>query len=438
MKITFIGAGSLIFTQRLLVDLVRLPFPREEIEVALVDINERRLSYIHRIARRIFEEKGLSAEQITATTERREALPRSQYVFISILTGDLEAIRKDIEIPLRYGVDQCIGDTIGPGGVFRAMRTAPVILEICRDIAELAPRAFVLNYTNPMSILCWVVKEAFPNLRFYGLCHSVQHTARQLAGYLGLPPEEIEYWVAGINHQAWFLELRFRGEDMYPLLRQKAEDPQIVALDTTRFEMFKHLGYFVTESSGHNSEYNPWFRKRPDLLRKFTPGGGWNGETGFILKLYGTDRESYERELEALASGTQPIPYGESEEYGMKIILALEQGGNFRANINLPNRGAITNLPPECIAEVPCFVERERIRPAWVGDLPRQLVALNRMVVQSQEMVVRGILHRDRESIYASLYYDPLTAAVLSLDEIKKMTEEMFEEEREFLPAAWF
>ncbi len=438
MKVTFIGAGSLVFTQRLLVDLARLPFPKDEIEVALVDINERRLSYITRIAWRIFEEHHIPQNRIVATTNRKEALPYSQYVFISILVGDIEAIRKDIEIPLRYGVDQCIGDTIGPGGVFRALRTAPVILEICQDVAELCPEAFVFNYTNPMAILCWAVKERHPALRFYGLCHSVQHTARQIATYMGWPLEKLDYWVAGINHQAWFLELRLEGRDVYPLLREKAGDPEIWKLDTTRIEMLKHLGYYVTESSGHNSEYNPWFRKRPDLVARFTPGGGWNGETGFILKLYGTDRERYEEELERIASGEVPIRYEESEEYGMRIIYALEGGGLFRANINLPNRGIITNLPPQCIVEVPCFVERGCIRPAFVGDLPAQLAALNRMVIQSQEMAVQAILEGKREYVYHALYYDPLTAAALSLDEIKRMVDEMFEEERAYLPESWY
>ncbi|WP_369017579.1 alpha-galactosidase [Thermatribacter velox] len=438
MKITFIGAGSLIFTQRLLMDLVSFPFPKEEIEVALVDIDTKRLSYIERIARRLFRENGLGENQIFATTERREALPGTDYVFISILVGGIEVIQKDIEIPLKYGVDQCIGDTIGPGGVFRALRTTPVILDICRDIEELCSEAVILNYTNPMSILCWVVKEKFPELAFYGLCHSVQHTARQLASYLGVPFEEIEYWVAGINHQAWFLELRHKGEDLYPRLRKAADRMELWVQDTTRFEMFKHLGYFVTESSGHNSEYNPWFRKRKDLLEKFTPGGGWNGETGFILKLYGTDRERYEEELEAIASGEKEIDVSESDEYGIKIIYALESGETFRANINLPNKGLITNLPGECIVEVPCFVERLGIRPASVGDLPLQLAALNRMVVQSQEMAVKGILEKKRDYIYYSLYYDPLTSAVLSLDEIKSMVDEMFEAEKEYLPDYWF
>ncbi|HXL02570.1 MAG TPA: alpha-galactosidase [Candidatus Atribacteria bacterium] len=433
MKITFIGAGSLVFTQRLLADLVRLPFPKEEIEVGLVDIDEKRLSYINRITQRIFSENGISTDKIISSTDRREVLPGSDYVFISILVGGVEVIRQDIEIPLKYGVDQCIGDTIGPGGIFRAMRTVPVILDIAEDIEELCPEAVVLNYTNPMSIICWVAKELYP-LKFYGLCHSVQNTARELSTYLGIPRKEIYYWVAGINHQAWFLELSRNGEDLYPLLAEKAQDPEIVKKDTTRMEMFKHLGYYVTESSGHNSEYNPWFRKRKDLLEKYTPGGGWNGETGFILKLYGGDREKYEEELEKIASGKEPIKYEESEEYGMKIIYALESGEVFRANINLPNGGLITNLPPQCVVEVPCFVEKGRIRPALVGELPIQLAALNQMVVQSQEMAVRGILEEDRDMIYYSLYYDPLTAAVLSLEEIKRMTDEMFEAEKDYLP----
>jgi len=433
VKITFIGAGSLVFTQRLLADLVRLPFPREEIEVGLVDIDEKRLSYINRITQRIFSENGISTDKIISSTDRRRVLPGSDYVFISILVGGVEVIRQDIEIPLKYGVDQCIGDTIGPGGIFRAMRTVPVILDIAEDIEELCPEAVVLNYTNPMSIICWVAKELCP-LKFYGLCHSVQNTARELSTFLGIPRKEVYYWVAGINHQAWFLELSRNGEDLYPLLAEKAQDPEVVKRDTARMEMFKHLRYYVTESSGHNSEYNPWFRKRKDLLEKYTPGGGWNGETGFILKLYGGDREKYEEELEKIVSGKEPIKYEESEEYGMKIIYALKSGEVFRANINLPNGGLITNLPPQCIVEVPCFVEKGRIRPALVGELPIQLAALNQMVVQSQEMAVKGILEEDRDMIYYSLYYDPLTAAVLSLEEIKRMVDEMFEAEKEYLP----
>lgn len=435
MKVTFIGAGSLVFTQRLLVDLVTL-FPEEEMEVALVDVDPKRLGYIDRIARRIFRERGLREELIFSTLDRRKALPGSDYVFISILVGGIEVIRKDIEIPLKYGVDQCIGDTIGPGGIFRALRTAPVILDICQDVGELCPRAFVFNYTNPMSILCWAVKETLP-LKFFGLCHSVQNTAKQIALYLGIPFEEVEYWVAGINHQAWFLELRHQGKDLYPLIWEKVKDPELWVKDTTRIEMFKHLGYYVTESSGHNSEYNPWFRKRKDLLEKFTPGGSWNGETGFILKLYGTDREKYEEELEAIASGEKPVPFSESEEYGVKIIRALEGREIFRANLNLPNQGLITNLPSNCIVEVPCFVEKDRIRPAFIGDLPLQLAALNRMVVQSQEMAVQGVLEKKRDYVYYALYYDPLTSAVLSLDEIKKMAEEMFEAEKVVLPREW-
>jgi len=433
VKITFIGAGSLIFTQRLLADLVRLPFPREEIEVGLVDIDEKRLSSIKGITQRIFSENGISTDKIISSPFRREVLPGSDYVFISILVGGIEVIRQDIEIPLQYGVDQCIGDTIGPGGVFRALRTVPVMLDIAEDIEELCPKAVVLNYTNPMSIICWAVKELYP-LKFYGLCHSVQNTARDISTFLDIPRREIYYWVAGINHQAWFLELSRNGDDLYPLLAEKVQDPEIIKIDTTRIEMFKHLGYYVTESSGHNSEYNPWFRKRKDLLEKYTPGGGWNGETGFILKLYGEEREKYEEELEKITSGEKQIKYEESEEYGMKIINAIESGGVFRANINLPNDGLITNLLPQCIVEVPCFVEKGGVKPAFVGELPIQLAALNQMVVQSQEMAVEGILEKNRDMIYYSLYYDPLTAAVLSLEEIREMADEMFEAEKEYLP----
>ncbi len=429
-KIVFIGAGSLVFSQKIMMDILSFQALRDA-HFELVDINSKRLEYARRVAERIVREGNYPAT-VHATRDRREALLGADYVLIMILVGGIDVIRHDIEIPLRYGVDQCIGDTLGPGGVFRALRTVPVILDIARDVEELCPNAYILNYTNPMAMICWALNEA-SGVKNVGLCHSVQGTAVQLAEALGVPFHEVTYWVAGINHQAWFLEFRWQGKDAYPLLREKINDPAIYQKDTTRIEMFKHLGYFVTESSGHNSEYNPWFRKRKDLLERYTPGGGWNGETGYILKLYGADRENYDQELEKIANGQEPLKFERSDEYGAYIMNALETGETFRINGNVSNTGLITNLPDGCCVEVPCYVDRHGINPCFVGNLPHHLAALNKTNVSVQELTVKAILNRDRDMVYYALVHDPLTAAVLSLEEIHQMVEDMFKAEQEWL-----
>jgi len=430
-KIVFVGAGSLVFFQKLMIDILSFSALRNS-QFELVDIDVKRLGYVKRIAERIIRERKFPAK-VHATTKRQEALSGADYVIITILVGEIEVISKDINIPLKYGVDQCIGDTLGPGGVFRALRTIPVIIDICRDIEKLCPEALVINYTNPMTMLCWAMEKA-TNLKYVGLCHSVQGTAMQLASYIGAPYEEVSYWVAGINHQSWFLDFKWNGKDAYPLLREKITDPKVYNKDTTRFEMLKHLGYFVTETSGHNSEYNPWFRKRKDLLRKYTRGGKWNGGTGYILQLYGKNREDYEKELEKTASGKKSLDFKRSHEYGSYIINAIQTGQTFRINGNVSNRGFITNLPQECCVEVPCYVDKHGINPCFVGDLPSQLAALNRMNISVQEMAVKAALTGDKEMAYYAVAYDPLTSAVLSLEEIRNMVEEMFEAEREYLP----
>jgi len=414
-----------------MIDILSFPALKDS-QFELVDIDSKRLDYAKEIAERIVKE-GNFPTKIHVTMDRKEALKGADYVVIMILVGGIDVISKDINIPLKYGVDQCIGDTLGPGGVFRALRTIPVIVDICKDIEKLCPEALVINYTNPMAMLCWAMEEA-TNVKYVGLCHSVQGTAMELANYIGAPYEEVSYWVAGINHQAWFLEFKWNGKDAYPLLRKRITNLQLYNKDTTRFEMLKHLGYFVTESSGHNSEYSPWFRKRKDLLKKYTSGGGWNGGTGYILQLYGKDREHYEEEIERVASGKEAINLKRSGEYGSYIINAMETGEIVRINGNVCNRGLITNLPEGCCVEVPCYVDKHGINPCFVGDLPPQLAALNKMNISVQEMAVKAALTKDKEMAYYAIAYDPLTAAVLSLGEIKDMVNEMFEAEKTVLP----
>ena len=430
-KIVFIGAGSSVFFQRLMIDVLSFPALADS-EFHLVDIDPKRLEYARRIGERIIKERHLPVK-VCATTERKEALPGADYVIITILVGGIEVISEDINIPLKYGVDQCIGDTLGPAGVFRALRTIPVIIDICRDVERICPEALVLNYTNPMAMLCWAIEET-TKVNYVGLCHSVENTARHLARYIGAPLKEISYWAAGINHQSWLLEFKWNGKDAYPLLREKIADPEIYNNDTTRFEMLKHLGYFVAEGSGHNSEYNPWFRKRKDLLRKYTRGGKWNGGTGYILQLYGTDREDYEKEQERIASGKESLDFKRSYEYGSYIINAIQTGETFRINGNVSNRGLITNLPQGCCVEVPCYVDKHGINPCFIGDLPLQLAALNKMNISVQEMAVKAALTGDKEMAYCAVAYDPLTSAVLSLEEIRNMVDEMFEAENAWFP----
>ncbi|HPD14733.1 MAG TPA: alpha-glucosidase/alpha-galactosidase [Planctomycetota bacterium] len=431
-KIAFIGAGSLGFSRRLMIDLLNCPALRDT-EFALMDVDAVRLGYMDRIASRIIGEMNVPARHFV-TTNRRKALEGADFVITMILVAGIDVFQHDINVPLKYGVDQCIGDSYGVGGVFRALRTIPVMADIARDMADLCPDALLLNYTNPMSMLMWGVNAAVPDLQTVGLCHSVQGTAHQIARWIGVPPEEVDYWVAGINHQAWFLELTRKGKDLYPRLRKVLDNPEVVQKETCRFELFRHFGYFVTESSGHNSEYIPWIRKRPELIEKYCPGGGWNGGTAFILELYGANRKDYKKGLARMAEGKDPINYNRSHEYGSYIIDAVTTGQTFRFNGNVPNDGLITNLLPGCCVEVPCYADRHGVNPAFVGDLPAQLAAINQAHVAVCELTVQAALTGDRDAVYQACALDPLTGAVCSLDEVRSMCDELFEASAAWLP----
>ncbi len=446
-KIVLIGAGSVVFAQKLIIDLVTFPSLRNS-TIALVDIDEERLELITKLTERLKEQEHLPLS-IEATTERRKVLRGADYVINMIQVGGLDAYRLDVEIPRKYGVDQTVGDTLGPGGIFRALRTVPILLEICRDIEELCPDALLINYTNPMAILCWAVNKS-TRVRNVGLCHSVQGTARTLAEYIGVKvedrmryeseeyeffykpmPADIDYWVAGINHQAWFLEFRCKGEDAYPLLWKAMEDPNIYSRDVVRFEIMRHFGYFVTESSHHMSEYVPYFRKNPELVAKYIPKR-WD-----YYEICRAGLAPYLEKIQRQIRGEEPIEIRRSLEYGAYIINAMETGEVTRINGNVANTGLITNLPYGCCVEVPCFVDRLGIHPCFVGDLPPQLAAINRTNINVQELAVEGILQQRKEYIYEAVALDPLTSAILTLDEIRSMVDEMFEAEKEYLPEDW-
>ena len=431
-RIVIIGAGSSVFAQAMIRDSLSFP-ALEGSTLALMDIDAEVLGFMERIARRMIDQGSYSA-RVEATTDRREALKGADFVITSILVGGREPMAWEIDIPLKYGVDQCIGDTMGPGGIFRAMRTIPVMVDIALDMEELCPSAVLLNYTNPMSMLCRAVRKATCT-EIVGLCHSVQGAHNELAGVLKEEPASCASWTAGINHQAWVLSYTRDGEDLYPRIRKAGwEDAEWWQRDTTRVEMLRHLGYFVTESSGHNSEYNPWFRKRPDLKEKYTPGGEWNGGTGFIKDLYSTERAEYLVELRKAAESEEPCDLTRGHEYGSYIMNALVTGEAFRFNGTVANSDLITNLPEDASVEVPCYADRSGVHPCHVGDLPAQLAALNSMSIRSLEMAVDAALTGDLDLLYWSLAYDPLTAAVLSLEEIRAMVDEMFEAERHTMP----
>lgn len=426
LKIVMIGAGSVVFAQRLTTDILSWPALRAS-TITLMDINADRLNLIGALAQRLVDEQQLPA-RIETTTDRRAALAGADIVILMIQVGGVAAVRPDVEIPHRYGVDQAVGDTLGPGGIFRALRTIPVVLDLCQEMTELCPGALLINYSNPMAMLCWAVAAATP-IRAIGLCHSVQGTAHQLAGYLGLPADEVDYWVAGINHMAWYLRLERQGQDLYPALRQAMENPEIVAHDPVRFEIMRRFGAFVTESTRHMSEYVPYFRRTQALAETFAPP--WRRD----YDLYVARQDSYYERVKRQVDGQEAIPTDRTHEYCSFIINALVTDQSVRINANVPNTGLITSLPEGCCVEVPCFVDRLGVHPCHVGALPAPLAALNRSNIAVQELTVQAALTGRRELVYQAVALDPLTAAVLSLDEAHRLTDDLFVASAPWLPA---
>ncbi|HKW58820.1 MAG TPA: alpha-galactosidase [Candidatus Dormibacteraeota bacterium] len=430
-KVTFVGAGSAVFARQLITDILAIE-GLDQGTFALVDIDAQRLDLARRIAERLVELRG-KRWKVEASTERTDVLAGTDYVINSIEVAGLRNVRFDYDIPLRYGVDQCIGDTIGPGGIFKALRTGPAWLDIVTDVERLAPNARILNYTNPMSILTLAAIRKV-DLPVVGLCHSVQGTSRQIAGYLGIPYEEMKWECAGINHNAWFTQLESNGRDLYPELRVRARDPEIYEQDPVRFEVMLHLGAFVTESSGHFSEYVPYFRKRPDLLRKYVRPG-YLGESGFYANNWPRWRRENDESIEAMLRGGKEIPLERSLEYGADIIEAIECNRPTSIHGNVLNGSAIPNLPNDGCVEVECNVDPRGIHTTHVGALPPQLAALNGAHMAVHELVVQALRTRDRSWAKYALMIDPLTAAVCSPEEIDRLFDEMWEAERESLSA---
>lgn len=432
-KITFIGAGSYEFTRELIKDIFTFPL-LEGCTISLMDIEPERLEFARLSVEKIRSLVDFKFD-LEVTMDRQVALKNADVVICSILSGDVNVWRFDVEIPKKYGVDINVGDTRGPAGIFRALRTIPVMLSIVSDMEKYCPDALLLNYSNPMSILCRAIQKS-SSINLTGLCHSVQGTAMMLANWIDAPFNEVSYTCAGINHQAWYLEFKWNNQDAYPLIKKALEDPLIYKMEIVRNEMFKHLDYYVTESSGHVSEYNWWFRKRQELIDRYClPGIGWNpGEYAYILKEYEKRKLTWKDDARNWLSKEKPISIERGLEYAAYIINAWMGGDPFGFNGNVPNDYLITNLPNGACVEVPVYVERGKIRPTSVGALPPQCVALNHINVMSEEMAVEAALKGDSHMLFHAVAYDPLTAAVLSLDEIQKMVTEMLEKNKEFLP----
>ena len=432
-KFAFIGAGSVNFTRAIIRDLLTYP-AFEDAQFYLMDIDREKLDGIRACVDNIVAAFGNKAT-VVSTMDRREALDGADGVLCTVFNGDIDIWRYDVEIPKQFGVDTNIGDTRSVSGMFRALRNIPLMLDICRDIEELCPHAVFLNYTNPMSMLCKAM-QANTKVCVTGLCHSVQGTAAQLAKWIGADESEITYLCAGVNHQAFFLEFKRSGVDAYPQIFEAVKKKEIYESDIVRCEMLKHLDYFPTESSGHNSEYNAWFRKRPDLIEKYCTGGtSWNpGEYAFSLNLRIKRKETWPEDIKKWIAEKPDTKRG--QEYAANIFNAIF-GDNalYTFNGNVLNTGLIDNLPENSCVEVPVLASKNGIQPMHVGPLPAHLATLVGTTARIEDMIAEAAVTGDRRLVLHAVQLDPLTSAVCSLEEIDQMVNLLFEKNRDYLPA---
>ena len=423
-RIAFVGAGSVEFTRDLLGDILSFP-ELADATIALHDIDPERLATGEAMARWTNQALGAHAT-IEAHLDRRAALEGCDHVINMIQVGGHEATLIDFEIPKRHGLRQTIGDTLGIGGIFRSLRTIPVMLGIAADMTELCPDAWLLNYTNPMAMLCWATYEARPQTRIVGLCHSVQNTTRQLAEAAGVPYDEVTYLGAGINHQSWILRFERDGEDLYPLLDAAIDrDPEL--LRRVRVEIYRRFGRFPTESSEHSAEYLPWLMHDDEAIERYRL---------LVADYVGRSEENleeYERTRELLAAG-KPLELEPSNEYAPQIIHSMETGTPRVVYGNVRNSGLITNLPADACVEVPCLVDGVGVQPTWIGALPPQLAALNRTFLNVVELTVRAALEGRPEYVRQAVMLDPNASATLSLDAIWELCDELTAAHGDALP----
>jgi alpha-galactosidase len=455
IKISLIGAGSVVFSKQLMVDILSFPEFADCI-FCLEDIDPERLSIIKKVAEMFVTQRNCSAKIETCTTIP-DAVKGADFIINMVQVGGFKSTLADFEIPANYGLKQTIADTMSVGGIFRALRTMPVMDEICKAIEQYNPDAYFLNYTNPMAMLSQYVQTRYPDVRYVGLCHSVQTTSKQLALYLDIPHQELQYQVAGINHQAWFLVLKHQGKDLYPKLldlkKKIDENPDYVpehlysytgkdswfrenfktsaaetfSTDKVRFELLKRLGYYVTESSEHNAEYCPYFMKDQQLIDKFRiPVNEYIRRCKINLK-------EFEKIKRTVSEGKE-LHVDTSQEYAGYIIDSIVTGKECTINGNVLNTGLITNLPENCCVEVPCLVNRNGVQPVCIGKLPEQLAAYNRTNINVQMLAVAAVLEHNKEHIYHAVMMDPLCRSMLNLDQMYSMVNDLFEIHKDLIP----
>ncbi len=437
MKITFIGAGSIGFTRKLVADILAVP-SFHEIEICLEDISDKNLEMVHGLVKRDIEANGLARVKLSTSLDQRKAVSGAKYVFSVARVGGLPAFETDVEIPLRYGIDQCVGDTICAGGIMYGQRSIPFILDLCKDIREVgAPGAMLLNYSNPMAMNTWAANK-YGGVRTVGLCHGVQHGHQQIAEALGLKQSEVDIVCAGINHQTWYIQVRHNGEDMTgKLLAAFERHPVYSKQEKVRIDMLRRFGYYSTESNGHLSEYLPWYRKRPDEIMQWVDLSEWiHGETGGYLRHCREQRYTFEEEYTRWL-GDPPLTYGSasrSQEHGSYILEGLETGRVYRGHFNVVNRGAITNLPQDAIIEVPGYVDANGMAIPIVGDLPLGPAAVCNASVSVQRLSVEAAIHGDDKLLRQAMMMDPLVGAVCNPPEIWQMVDEMLVAQAQWLP----
>ena len=426
-KIALIGAGSVIFARHMLGDILSFPELAES-EIALMDIDPERLRIAGIMAHKLAEAVNAHPKTITTHLERKPALEGCDYVINMVQIGGFESTLIDFNIPKKYDLKQTIADTLGIGGIFRALRTIPMMVEMGHEMEILCPNAMFLNYVNPMAMNTMAMLKA-TKIRSVGLCHGVQGTAWQFASYIGVPIEEINYICAGVNHLAFFIRFERNGENLYPLLWKAIEDPEIWNRDRVRFEMFKRLGYFMTESPEHLSEYLPYFihKNREDLIERYAI------PIDEYIRRCESQNASWEETREEMISDRK-IEVHRSGEYGSYIIHSMETDTKRVIHGNVLNTGLITNLPDRCCVEVPCLVDKNGVQPTVIGDLPPQLAAIIRTNVNVQELTVEAALTGKREHIYHAAMLDPHTSAELTIDEIYSLVDDLIEAHGDMLP----
>ncbi|GGI43674.1 alpha-glucosidase/alpha-galactosidase [Paenibacillus marchantiophytorum] len=435
-KVTFIGAGSIGFTRGLLRDLLAVP-EFHDVQVAFTDINQHNLDMVTELCQRDIRENGLAIE-IQATTDRRAALQDAKYVLCTIRVGGLEAFATDVDIPLKYGVDQCVGDTLCAGGIMYGQRGISEMLRICQDIREVAsPDVLLLNYANPMAMLTWACNK-YGQVRTIGLCHGVQHGHKQIADVFGLSKNEVDIICAGINHQTWYIQASHNGKDLTgDLLEAFEQHPEFARTEKVRIDMLRRFGYYSTESNGHLSEYVPWYRKRASEIPDWIDMGSWiNGETGGYLRVCTEGRNWFETDFPNWMKDPAYVYAAEkrSEEHGSYIIEGLETGRVYRGHFNLVNRGVIANLPDDAIIEAPGYVDRNGISMPHVGELPLGPAAVCNVSISVQRLAVEAAVHGDDKLLRQAFMMDPLVGAVCNPKEIWQMVDEMLVAQEAWLP----